>query len=92
MEARALEDFFCQMHQISSIFVASNLLSCEGVFSRVLMDIVGFKFGISHEVAACLGKFLYHKIFFYILTGQLLVWYIFMYCIFAILVWALGLL
>ena len=38
------------------------------------MGIVGFKFDISHEVAARLGKVLYYKICFYILTGQLLVW------------------
>jgi hypothetical protein len=79
MEARTLEDFFCQMlHQISSIFVASNLLSCEGVFSRVLMDIVGFRFDISHEVAARLEKILYYKICLYNLTCQMLVWYTFL--------------
>lgn len=66
------------MHQISSIFAATNLLSCKGIISRVLMDIVGFKFVISHEVAARLGKVLYYKICFNILTGQLLVWYTFL--------------
>jgi hypothetical protein len=47
------------------------------------MDIVGFKFGISHEVAARLGKVLYDKICFYSLTGQLLVWYTFLVLCFA---------
>ena len=42
------------------------------------MDIVGFKFGISHEVVARLGKILYYKICFYSLTCQMLVWYIFL--------------
>ena len=37
------------------------------------MDIVGFKFGISHAVAARLEKILYYNIYLYSLTCQMLV-------------------